>query len=162
MKTHNQKIAPFLWFKNEAEEAVNFYVSLFRDAKVISVTRYGKEGPGPDDAVMVMTFELFRQEFVALNGNQDSSFNNSVSFYVKCDTQDEIDQYWDGILNHGGKTLACGWITDKYGVAWQITPPLLGKMLQDPDKEKAGRVMQAMMQMIKIDIQKIKDAYDGK
>lgn len=162
MNAQNQKIAPFFWFKNEAEEAVNFYVSLFRQAKVISTTRYGKEGPGPDDAVMVMNFELFGQEFVALNGNEQSTFNESVSFYVKCDTQQEIDQYWDGILNAGGQTLACGWIKDKFGVCWQITPPILPEMLQDKDREKAGRVMQAMMQMIKIDIQKIKDAYDGK
>jgi len=158
----NQKIAPFLWFENEAEEAVNFYLSLFQDAKILSTTRYGKEGPGPDDAVMVMSFELFGQEFVALNGNTQNKFNESVSFYVKCHTQEEIDQYWDGILNAGGQTLACGWIKDKFGVSWQITPPMLTKMIADPDKEKAGRVMQAMMKMIKIDIQKIQDAYDGK
>ncbi len=160
--SNTQKITPFLWFKNEAEEAVNFYVSLFEDAKILTTTRYGKDGPGPDDAVMVVNFELFGQEFVALNGNAQVPFNESVSFYVKCPTQQEIDRYWDGILSAGGQTLACGWIKDKFGVSWQITPPILPEMLQDKDPEKVGRVMKAMMQMIKIDIQKIKDAYDGK
>lgn len=159
---NSQKISPFLWFENQAEEAVNFYISLFKDGKIVTTTRYGKEGPGPDDAVMVMSFELFGQEFTALNGNTQSTFNDSVSFYVKCDTQQEIDRYWDRILETGGQTLACGWIRDKFGVSWQITPPILTEMLNDKDPEKAGRVMQAMMQMIKIDIQKIKDAYDGK
>lgn len=162
MSIQNQKIAPFLWFKDQAEEAVNFYISLFKDGKIISTTRYGKNGPGPEDAVMVMNFELLGQEFVALNGNSQCTFNESVSFYVKCETQQEIDQYWDGILNGGGQTLACGWIKDKFGVSWQITPPILPEMIQDKDPEKAARVMQAMMQMIKIDIQKLKDAYDGK
>ncbi|SCY67194.1 VOC family protein [Flavobacterium caeni] len=157
-----QKIAPFLWFENQAEQAVNFYVSLFKDAKITDTTRYGKGAPGPEGEVMVMGFELFGQEFVALNGNTQCKFNDSVSFYVKCHTQQEIDQYWDGILAAGGQTLACGWIRDQYGVAWQITPPMLPEMLQDKDPEKAARVMQAMMQMIKIDIQKIQDAYDGK
>lgn len=161
MSTDNQKIAPFLWFKDQAEEAVHFYISTFKDAKIISTTRYGKDGPGPDDAVMVMNFELFGQEFVALNGNTQSTFNDSVSFYVKCETQQEIDTYWDAIEKEG-QPLACGWIRDKFGVAWQITPPMLPEMLQDKDSQKASRVMQAMMQMIKIDIQKLKDAYDGK
>lgn len=162
MDTQNQKIAPFLWFKTEAEEAVNFYLSLFKQGKIITTTRYGKEGPGPEGKVMVMYFELFGQEFVALNGNGQCTFNESVSFYVKCDTQQEIDQYWDGILNTGGQALACGWIKDKFGVSWQITPPQLVEMINDKDPEKAGRAMNAMRQMIKIDLQKIKDAYDGK
>jgi predicted 3-demethylubiquinone-9 3-methyltransferase (glyoxalase superfamily) len=158
----NQKIAPFLWFKNQAEEAVNHYLSVFKNGKIISITRNGKNGPGPENEVMVVNFELFGQEFVALNGNTQSQFNESVSFYVKCPTQEEIDRYWDAILEAGGQTLACGWIKDKFGVSWQITPPILPEMINDKDPEKAGRVMQAMMQMIKIDIQKIKDAYDGK
>lgn len=161
MTTTNQKIAPFLWFENQAEEAVNFYISTFKEGKITNMTRYGKDGPGPDDAVMVMSFELFGQEFVALNGNTQCTFNDSVSFYVKCETQQEIDAYWNAIEKEG-QPLACGWIRDKFGVAWQITPPMLPEMLQDKDPEKAGRVMQAMMQMIKIDIQKIQDAYDGK
>src|SRR4051812_15946502 len=109
MEIQHQKVVPFLWFENQAEEAVNFYVDLFKDGKILSTTRYGKDGPGPENDVMVMSFELFGQEFTALNGNTQSKFNDSVSFYVKCNTQQEIDEYWDGILNAGGETLACGW-----------------------------------------------------
>ncbi|HMI07802.1 MAG TPA: VOC family protein [Flavobacterium sp.] len=162
MKPQENKIVPFLWFENQAEEAVNFYVSIFKDAKITSESRYGKGSPMPEGTVMVMSFELFGQEFNALNTGMAKEFNEGVSFYVKCEDQPEIDYYWDKLLEGGGQTQACGWLKDKFGLSWQITPPLLGKLLSDPDKEKAGRVMQAMMQMIKIDIQKIKDAYDGK
>lgn len=157
---NTQKIVPFLWFQNQAEEAVNFYLSLFKDARITSTTRYGKEGPGPENGVMVINFELEGQEFVALNGNPEFKFSESTSFYVKCETQEEIDHYWNHLLE-GGQPMACGWIKDKFGLAWQITPTLLPEMIQDKDPEKAGRVMQAMMKMIKIDIQKIKDAYEG-
>lgn len=161
MSTQDQKIVPFLWFENQAEEAVNYYLSIFKDGKVTSVKRNGKDGPGPENDVMVMSFELFGQEFTALNGNQQCQFNESVSFYVKCKNQEEVDLYWDAIEKEG-KPLACGWIKDKFGVSWQITPTILVEMIQDKDPEKASRVMQAMMQMVKIDIQKIQDAYDGK
>ena len=158
---NNQKIVPFLWFQNQAEEAVNFYLSFFKNAKIISTTPYGTEGPGPENAVMVINFELEGQEFVAFNGNPEFKFTESTSFCVKCETQEEIDHYWTRILD-GGQPMACGWIKDKFGLSWQITPTLLPEMLQDKNPEKAGRVMQEMMKMIKIDIQKIKDAYEGR
>lgn len=158
----NQKIVPFLWFDMQAEEAVNFYVSIFKEAKITSETRYGKGGPMPEGTVMVMEFELFGQTFNALNAGPAYNFNESISFYVKCYDQQEIDYYWSKLLEGGGQTQACGWLKDKYGPSWQITPPILGEMMQDKDPEKAGRVMQAMMKMVKIDIQQLHEAYNGK
>lgn len=161
MKTTNQKITTFLWFANQAEEAAHFYIDLFKNGRILSVTRYGKSGLGAENDVMVLSFELFGQEFVALNGNPNFQFNETVSLYVKCYEQAEIDQYWNAILQNGGQPLACGWIKDRYGLAWQITPPELPQMLQDPDPEKAARVMAAMQQMVKIDLGKIREAYHG-
>jgi predicted 3-demethylubiquinone-9 3-methyltransferase (glyoxalase superfamily) len=154
-----QKITPFLWFDGKAEEAVNFYVSIFKNSKVGRVTRYGEGGPGPKGTVMSATFQLDGQEFFALNGGPVYTFTPAISFFVNCETQEEVDQLWDK-LSAGGKKDRCGWLKDKYGLSWQIIPSALGKMLQDPDPEKAKRVMQAMLQMDKIEIGGLQQAYD--
>jgi predicted 3-demethylubiquinone-9 3-methyltransferase (glyoxalase superfamily) len=155
-----QKITPFLWFDGKAEEAVNFYVSTFNDAKVVSTTRYGDTGPGPKGAVMTAVFQLFGQEFIALNGGPQYKFTPAVSFVVNCETQTEVDEYWDR-LSAGGRTDQCGWLTDKYGLSWQIVPTILGKLLSDKDPQKSNRVMQALMKMTKLDIAGLQRAYDG-
>ena len=155
-----QKITPFLWFDGRAEEAMNFYTSVFPNAKVGKVTRYGKAGPGPEGSVMSVTFELEGQEFYALNGGPMFSFTPAISFFVKCTTQDEVDTYW-ARLSEGGQTQPCGWLQDRFGLSWQIVPTLLGDMLGDKDAARAQRVMQAMMTMSKIDIAGLKKAYDG-
>jgi predicted 3-demethylubiquinone-9 3-methyltransferase (glyoxalase superfamily) len=154
-----QKITPFLWFDGKAEEAMNFYVSIFKNSKVGRVTRYGEGGPGPKGTVMSATFQLDGQEFFALNGGPVYTFTPAISFFVNCETQEEVDQLWDK-LSAGGKKDRCGWLKDKYGLSWQIIPSALGKMLQDPDPEKAKRVMQAMLQMDKIEIEGLQQAYD--
>jgi predicted 3-demethylubiquinone-9 3-methyltransferase (glyoxalase superfamily) len=154
------KITPFLWFNDNAEEATNFYTSVFKNSKVLKVLRYGDAGPGPKGSVMTTAFELDGQHFVALNGGPHFSFTPAVSFVVNCDTQEEIDYFWDK-LGEGGKIMQCGWLSDKFGLSWQIVPPLLPQMLQDPDREKADRVMKAMMQMTKIDIPTLQRAYDS-
>jgi predicted 3-demethylubiquinone-9 3-methyltransferase (glyoxalase superfamily) len=153
-----QKITPFLWFDNQAEEAMNFYVSVFKNSKVVKVTRYGDAGPGPKGTVMSATFELEGQTFYALNGGPVFSFTPAISFFVSCETQQEVDELWEK-LSADGKKERCGWLTDKYGLSWQIIPTALGEMLGDKDPEKAGRVMQAMMQMDKIEIEGLKRAY---
>ncbi len=155
-----QKITPFLWFDGQAEEAMNFYVSLFKNSKVVKVTRYGEAGPGPKGTVMSATFQLEGQEFYALNGGPQFTFSPAISFFVNCETQQEVDELWEK-LSAGGEKSRCGWLKDKYGLSWQIIPSALGKMLQDPDAEKANRVMQAMLQMDKIDIKRLQQAYDG-
>ena len=155
-----QKITPFLWFDGKAEEAMNFYVSVFKDSKVVSVTRYGEAGPGPKGTVMSATFQLDGQDFFALNGGPQFAFTPAISFFVNCETQQEVDELWEK-LSEGGKKERCGWLKDRYGLSWQIIPTILGKMLQDPDPEKAKRVMQAMLQMDKIDIQRLKQAHEG-
>ena len=155
-----QKITPFLWFDNKAEEAMNFYVSIFENSKVVSVSRYGEGAPAPKGTVMSATFQLEGQEFIALNGGPHFAFTPAVSFFVKCETQDEIDEMWEK-LSAGGETQRCGWLKDKFGLSWQIVPPILGQYLQDQDPEKAKRVMMAMLQMDKIDIAKLKQAYAG-
>ncbi len=155
-----QKIAPFLWFDGNAEEAMNFYVSIFKNSKVVSVSRYGDAGPGPKGSVMAATFILDGQEFNALNGGPQYHFTPAISFFVKCETQPEIDEMWEK-LGAGGTPNRCGWLTDKFGLSWQIVPPLLGQLLQDKDPKKANRVMMAMLQMDKIDIAKLKQAYEG-
>jgi predicted 3-demethylubiquinone-9 3-methyltransferase (glyoxalase superfamily) len=157
-----QQIIPFLWFDNQAEEAVNFYTSVFKKSKITSISRYGEGGPMPAGTVLVIAFELNGLEFNALNGGPVYKFTPAVSLYVKSETQEEIDYYWEKLLSGGGKEQQCGWLQDKYGLCWQIVPPILSELLQDKDKEKANRVMQAMMKMVKIDIQKLKDAYNGK
>jgi len=153
-----QKITTFLWFKDQAEEAANFYCSVFKNSKVNNVTRYGEAGPGPAGSVMLVTFDLDGQTFIALNGNPEFNFSMATSLYVNCETQEEVDQLWDK-LTDGGKPIQCGWLTDKFGVVWQIIPEVLTKLVQDKDPEKQKRVMEAMMQMVKIDIKKLEDAY---
>ena len=154
-----QKITPFLWFDGRAEEAMNFYTSIFRHAKPGKVMRHGEAGPGPKGSVMYVTFELEGQEFYALNGGPRFSFTPAVSFFVNCETQDEVDHFWDR-LSEGGETNVCGWLTDKFGLSWQIVPSALGRFLQDEDAEKSQRVMRAMMQMTKLDIAALQRAYD--
>jgi predicted 3-demethylubiquinone-9 3-methyltransferase (glyoxalase superfamily) len=156
-----QKITPFLWFDGQAEEAMNFYISVFKDSKPGKIRRYGKTGPGPEGSVMTASFELLGQEFIALNGGPIFKFSPAVSFFVSCETQDEVDYYWEK-LGEGGNTNQCGWLDDKFGVTWQIVPTVLDKVLQGSEPEKAGRAMQAMMKMTKLNIQKLQDAYDGK
>ncbi len=155
-----QKITPFLWFNDNAEEAVNKYTNLFPDSKIISISKYPDAIPGFGGKVMTIEFELFGQPFTALNGNSQSKFTEAISFMVHCKTQEEVDKYWNALLEEG-QPQACGWLKDKYGVSWQITPDVLLEMIQDADKEKAARVMQAMMQMIKIDIATLEKAYNN-
>jgi predicted 3-demethylubiquinone-9 3-methyltransferase (glyoxalase superfamily) len=154
-----QKITPFLWFNNNAEEAVNFYISIFKNSKIVSISRYGEAGPGPKGTVMSATFELNGQEFMALNGGPHSSFSPAISLFVKCETQQEVDEFWEK-LSAGGKKERCGWLTDKYGLSWQIIPNALGRMLQDKDPQKSKRMMKAMLQMDKINIEALKQAYE--
>ena len=155
-----QKITPFLWFDGKAEEAMNFYVSVFKNSKVARVSRYGEAGPGPKGTVMSATFQLDGQDFFALNGGPQFVFTPAISFFVNCETQQEVDELWHK-LSDGGKKERCGWLKDRYGLSWQIIPSVLGKLLQDPDAEKAKRVMQAMLQMDKIDIERLKQAHRG-
>ena len=154
-----QKITPFLWFNDQAEEAMNFYVSLFRNSKITMLRRYGEEGPGPKGTVMTGTFELEGQEFMALNGGPHFSFTPAISLFVNCQTQEEVDELWDK-FSEGGVTNQCGWLQDKYGVSWQIIPTALGEMLGDKNPAKAGAVMKAMLQMRKIDIKRLQQAYE--
>ncbi len=156
-----QKITPFLTFATEAEEAMNFYLGIFKDAKVLSVNRYPKGTPAPEGSVMTASFELLGQRFVALNAGPMFQFTPAISFVVDCEDQAEVDYYWDK-LTAGGKPMQCAWLTDKFGITWQIVPKQLGLLISDPDPIKASRVMQAMMQMVKIDIAGLQRAYDGK
>ena len=156
----SQKIAPFLWFDGKAEQAANFYVSVFRNSKVLGVTRYGEAGPGPKGSVMSAVFQLEGQEFYALNGGPQFKFSPAISMFVNCETQQEVDELWEK-LSAGGKTNRCGWLDDKFGLTWQIIPTTLGRLLQDTDAAKANRVMKAMMQMDKIDIVRLQQAYEG-
>jgi predicted 3-demethylubiquinone-9 3-methyltransferase (glyoxalase superfamily) len=155
-----QKLTPFLWFDNNAEEAVNFYASIFKDAKILDIVRYGEAGPGPAGSAMTVQFELFGQEFIALNGGPHFKFTEAISFSVNCETQEEVDDFWEK-LTEGGTESRCGWLKDKYGLSWQVNPTILGKMLNDKDPQKAKRVMEAMLQMDKIDIPTLKRAYEG-
>ena len=155
-----QKIVPFLWFNDQAEEAMNHYISIFPDSKVVSVMRYGDAGPGPKGTVMSATFQLAGQAFMALNGGPQFQFTEAISLFVNCETQEEVDELWQK-LSEGGEGGPCGWLKDKYGLSWQIIPTALGEMLQDPDAEKSNRVMQAMLQMSKIDIVDLRRAYEG-
>jgi predicted 3-demethylubiquinone-9 3-methyltransferase (glyoxalase superfamily) len=154
-----QKITPFLWFDGKAEEAMDFYISIFKNSKVVSVSRFGEAGPGPKGTVMTATFQLDGQNFVALNGGPQFTFTPAISFFVNCETQQEVDELWEK-LSAGGEKGRCGWLKDKYGLSWQIVPTDLGKLLHDKDAAKAKRVTQAMLQMSKIDIQELKQAYD--
>ena len=146
-----QKITPFLWFDDEAEEAAKFYVSIFKNSKMGSVSRYEDAGPGPKGTVMIATFQLDGQEFIALNGGPKFKFTEAISFVVNCKTQEEVDEFWEK-LSEGGEKSRCGWLKDTYGVSWQIVPTVLAEKMKDKDPEKSKRVMQAMLQMDKIDI----------
>ena len=156
-----QKIVPFLWFDGQADEAVNFYTSIFSNAKINSVTRYGDAGPGPKGTIMSATFELDGQEFYALNGGPMFKFSPAISFFVKCETQEEVDYYWSKLPAGGGATNQCGWLQDKFGVSWQVVPTLLGRLLGDKDPAKSSRVMRAMMTMTKLDLAGLQQAYDA-
>jgi predicted 3-demethylubiquinone-9 3-methyltransferase (glyoxalase superfamily) len=149
-----QKITPFLWFDNQAEEAMNFYTSIFKNAKKGTISRYGEAGPGPAGSVLTASFELEGLQFTALNGGPHFKFTEAISFQVSCETQEEVDYFWDR-LSEGGQTSQCAWLKDKFGLSWQP------KYLTDPDPAKANRVMQAMLQMTKIDIAKLEEAYKG-
>ena len=151
-----KKITPFLWFDGNAEEAMNFYVSIFKHSKVGTVSRQGENGP-----VFSVTFELDGQEFFALNGGPHFKFTEAISFYVDCDTQEEVDRLWNALCE-GGEPQRCGWLKDKFGLSWQIVPSVLNKLMRDKDPAKANRVMQAMMKMVKLDIAALQAAYDGK
>ena len=155
-----QKITPFLWFDNNAEEAMNFYVSIFKNAKVLTVSRYGEAGPGPAGTVMTAEFELDGQEFVALNGGPRFKFTEAISFVVNCETQEEVDYFWDK-LSEGGQKSRCGWLKDQFGLWWQVVPVVLAELMSDPDPEKSKRVMQSMLTMDKIEIEPLKRAHAG-
>src|SRR5687767_5601450 len=150
-----QKITPFLWFDTEAEEAMNLYVSIFKNSKVLGVT------PGPNGRAMSVNFELEGQEFIALNAGPQFKFNEAISLLVSCNTQVEVDELWEKLTADGGEEGNCGWLKDKYGLSWQIIPTVLSELLGDPDREKAGRAMQAMLQMKKIDIKGLQQAFNG-
>jgi predicted 3-demethylubiquinone-9 3-methyltransferase (glyoxalase superfamily) len=155
-----QKITTFLTFKDQAEDAVNFYTSIFPDSRIVSTSRYGDAGPAPKGSFMSATFRLAGQDFFALNGGPSFTFAQGISLFVTCETQAEVDEYWEK-LGEGGEHGPCGWLTDKFGVSWQVVPRILGEMLNDEDPEKASRVMNAMLQMSKIEIEGLKKAYEG-
>jgi len=155
-----QKITTFLWFNNQAEEAANFYVSIFKDSRIGSIKRYGEAGPGPKGSVMIVKFTLEGQEFTALNGGPQFRFTPAISLMVNCDTQAEVDELWER-LSAGGRTDRCGWLTDKYGLSWQIIPTALMKLIGDPDPARSQRVMKAMLQMDKIDIARLQQAAEA-
>jgi predicted 3-demethylubiquinone-9 3-methyltransferase (glyoxalase superfamily) len=160
MTKHLQKITPFLWFDQQAEEAVKFYTSIFENSRVKTVTRYGEAGPGPKGSVMTIAFELAGQEFVALNGGPQYKFTEAISFVVNCETQEEVDQLWKK-LSEGGSEIQCGWLKDKYGLCWQVVPTKFFELLQDKDSQATQRVMKAMFQMKKLDIAALERAHRG-
>jgi predicted 3-demethylubiquinone-9 3-methyltransferase (glyoxalase superfamily) len=155
-----QKVTPFLWFDGKAEEAAAFYTSIFEDSKIVSTTRYGGAGPGPKGSVMSVTFQLGGQEFIALNGGPHFSFTPALSLFVTCQSQEEVDRYWER-FSQGGESQGCGWIKDKYGLSWQIVPAVLQDLLRDEDPAKANRAMQAMLKMTKLDIAALKQAKEA-
>jgi len=155
------KITPFLWFDNNAEEAVNLYTSIFPNSKITNTSRYGDAGPGPKGSVMTMAFTLDGREFVVINGGPTYKLSPAFSLVVNCETQQEVDNYWDKLAANGGTPMQCGWLTDRFGVSWQIVPTILPKLLMEKDPKKSQAVMQAMFKMIKLDIAKLKAAYDA-
>ena len=156
-----QKITTFLWFDDQAEEAINFYVSIFKNSRVGDIVRYGDTGPGPKGQVMTAEFELAGQQFTALNGGPQFKFTEAISLVVNCETQEELDEYWEK-LSEGGQKAQCGWLKDKFGLSWQIVPTILKQLLKDKDPEKTSRVMQAVMRMTKLEIAQLRAAYEGK
>jgi predicted 3-demethylubiquinone-9 3-methyltransferase (glyoxalase superfamily) len=158
----HQRITPFLWFDNQAEQAAKLYCSIFKNSEMGHIVRYGDVGPGPKGQVMIVTFKIEGQEFTALNGGPRFKFDEAISFVINCETQEEMDYYWDSLTADGGQESQCGWLKDKFGLSWQIVPTIIGELMSDEDPEKAGRVMQAVMQMKKVDLQKLKDAAAGK
>jgi predicted 3-demethylubiquinone-9 3-methyltransferase (glyoxalase superfamily) len=155
-----QKITPFLWFNNNAEEAMSFYTAIFKDSSIENIARYSKDSPGQEGSVMTAAFTLNGQHFIALNGGPVYKFSPATSFVIDCETQDEVDHYWER-LSAGGEKNQCGWLTDKFGVTWQVVPTILGKLLSDPDGEKVYRATQAMLKMTKLDIAELQKAFNG-
>ena len=153
-----QKITPFLWFDTQAEEAANFYVSVFKNGKVVSVSRYGEAGPGPKGSAMSVVFEIEGQQFYALNGGPHYTFTPAISLFVNCESQGEVDALWEKLCE-GGRPNRCGWLTDKYGLSWQIIPSVLSRLLQSSDAKKSSSVMKAMLSMVKIDVGALEKAY---
>jgi len=156
-----QKIIPFLWFDDKAEEAAKFYVSLFKNSRIVTVTRHGEAGPGPKGTAMSVTFQLDGQEFYALNGGPLFKFTEAISLFINCETQQEVDELWEK-LSEGGQKSQCGWLKDKFGLSWQVIPTVLGKLLGDKDPMKSKRVMEAMLKMSKIETKKLMEAYEGR
>jgi predicted 3-demethylubiquinone-9 3-methyltransferase (glyoxalase superfamily) len=156
------KIVPNLWFDTQAEEAANYYTSTFPDSKINSISHYGEAGPREAGAVLTVDFEIYGQQFTAINGGPDFNFNEAVSFLVNCDSQEEIDELWDKLVADGGKEIQCGWIKDKFGLAWQIIPTEMGELLSSGDEAATQRVMEAMLQMVKIDVKVLRDAANHK
>jgi predicted 3-demethylubiquinone-9 3-methyltransferase (glyoxalase superfamily) len=156
-----QKISPFIWFDNNAEEAVSFYLSIFKGSKIIRVAHNPPGSPGPEGALLVATIQLEGQEIILMNGGPGHPLTDAFSLTINCSSQDEVDYYWDKLLDGGGKEVACGWMKDKFGLFWQVTPTILPQLLGDPDRAKASRVMQAMMKMIKLDIPALKAAAES-
>jgi len=157
-----QKITPFLWFDANAEEAVKQYVSIFPNSRILSMSRYGDSGPGPKGQVMTVSFELAGQRFTALNGGPQFKFTEAISLMVNVETQAELDDIWNQLLQGGGQTQACGWLKDRYGLSWQVVPTILFDLMQDKDPAKSKRFMEAMLKMVKLDIQALKDAHAGR
>jgi predicted 3-demethylubiquinone-9 3-methyltransferase (glyoxalase superfamily) len=158
----NQKITPFLWFNNQAEEAAQFYTSIFKNSKILSVSSYGDAGSGPKGSVMVVSFQLAGQEFTALNGGPQFKFSEAFSFVVNCENQQEVDEYWSKLTSGGGQESMCGWLKDKFGFSWQIVPVQMGKLMSNKDPQKASRVMQALLKMKKIDVGTLEEAAEGR
>lgn len=157
-----QKISPFLWFDNNAEEAMNFYLSIFKDSKVIRVGHNPPGAPGPEGDLLVATIQLEGQEITLMNGGPGHPLTDAISLTINCNSQEEVDHYWNKLLEGGGKEIACGWLKDRFGLYWQVTPTMLPELIADADKAKASRVMQAMMKMIKLDIAALQAAADAK
>jgi predicted 3-demethylubiquinone-9 3-methyltransferase (glyoxalase superfamily) len=154
-----QKITPFLWFNQEAEEAANLYVSLFPDSKLLSVSRYGEAGPGPKGSAMTVEFQLAGQKFIGLNGGPAFKFTEAISLFVECDSQEEVDTLWSRLTANGGQESQCGWLKDRFGLSWQIVPSRFLQLMRDPDPKRTQRVMQAMLTMKKFDIARLEQAY---
>jgi predicted 3-demethylubiquinone-9 3-methyltransferase (glyoxalase superfamily) len=153
-------IAPCLWFNNNAEEAVNYYVSVFKDAKVLHVDRFSDVGPDPEAPVVFIEFQINGQPFQAINGGPEFHFTEAISFSIECETEDEVDYYWNTLIGDGGEPSQCGWLKDKFGVSWQIVPAMLNKLLRDADRIRAGQTMRRMLQMTKLDIAELEAAYN--